>query len=160
MKIRNERLEGLLPQESVSKTVPADGQGFENLLAQQLGQDIGGTGAASSHVAGLNGLNPMLLAGQIESDASDDAELFSGILNQTDDLLGAWEQYAKTLGSSDQVGGKSAWAMLAGMDAKIQGLRADMGKLGTQNSGLDAVINELDVLTTTEKFKFNRGDYQ
>ena len=159
MKIRNERLEGLLPQESVQRTVPTGGQGFEDMLARQLGQEAGGIGASTSPIAGLGGINPLLIAGQVETEASEDAELLSGLANQTDDLLGAWEQYAATLGSGqDSV--KSAWSMLTGMDARIQDLRAEAGKTGTRGEGLNAVLNELEVLTATEKFKFNRGDYQ
>jgi hypothetical protein len=157
MKIRNERLEGLMPQVSAPKAEPADRKDFEDMLARQLGQEAGVVSTPDLPLAGLGGIDPMLLADQIESD--DDAGLLSGLAGQTDDLLGDWEQYAATLGSGEN-GVKSAWAMLAGMDARVQGLRAEMGKLGTRAQGLGAVINELEVLTATEKFKFNRGDYQ
>ena len=159
MKIHNERLEGLPPQEVAPKAVPSkaappDGRDFEEMLARQLEREAGG--APAPPLAGLGSLNPLLLADQIEPD---DAALLSGLAGQTEDLLGAWDQYAATL-VSGETSAKSAWAMLAGLDARVQGLRAGIGKLGTQGQGLDAVLNELEVLAATEKFKFNRGDYQ
>ena len=156
MKIRNDRLEGLPAPEFAPKAATADGRDFENMLAQQLAKEAGGVNTLHPPVPGLGKLDPMLLAAQIESD---DAELLSGLVSQTDDLLGAWEQYAAALGSGE-AGTKSAWAMLAGMDARVQGLRAGMDRLGAQGQGLGAVINELEVLAATETFKFNRGDYQ
>ena len=156
MKIRNERLEGLLPQEFAPKAIPAEGRDFENMLARQLEQKAGGVNAPDLPIAGLKGIDPLLLVDQVEPY---EAGLLSGLVSQTDDLLDAWGQYVAILGSGE-ASAKSVWAMLTGMDARVQDLRAGMDKLGAQGQGLGAVINELEVLTATEKFKFNRGDYQ
>lgn len=159
MKIRNDRLGGLFHQDSAVKTVPADGQGFENLLTRQLGQDIDAE-APRPAVTGLNhGLEAMLFAAPAETQTSEDAGQLPDFLAQADTLLGAWDQYATDL-ASGQMSVKSAWGMLNGMDDRIRGLRGEMGKLGGQTGDLEAVINELEVLTVTEKFKLNRGDYQ
>jgi hypothetical protein len=126
------------------------------MLARQIGQEADGVSTPNLHLAGLGGFDPLLLADQSEPD---DAALFFSLANRTDDLLGAWERYVATLGSGE-TSAKSVWGMLAGMDARVQDLRAEMDKLGAQGQGLGVVINELEVLTATEKFKFNRGDYQ
>ena len=157
MKISNERLEGLLPQEFGPKAVPGSGRDFENVLALQLEQGTDGISPPNPPLAGPGGFAPLRLA-EVETE-NDDAALISGLVSEADDLLGVWEQYVATLGSGE-VSAKFAWGMLAGMDARVQSLRAEMDKLGGQGQGLGAVINELEVLAATEKFKFNRGDYQ
>ncbi len=152
MKIQNDRIEGFLPQEHTQKTT-ADRKAFEEMLSQQLGQ---GQNTAPS-ISGMQNLDALMIMGGTGLEGTaEDAEL-AGLFTQAEELLGDWEAYAKTLGAGQD---KAAWSQLAGLDTRIQGLRGEVGQLGSRGEGLDAVLNELEVLTATEKFKFNRGDYQ
>jgi len=155
MKISSDRLEGLLPQEHIHKTA-GDGKAFEDLLAQQLGQGQASEAAVSS--TGAKTIDPLLFVNSTdETQASAEEAMLAGMFDQADGLLHDWEDYAKSLGSGQD---KAAWNLLTGLDSRIKDLRGDVGQLGARGNGLDAVLNELEVLTATEKFKFNRGDYQ
>jgi hypothetical protein len=50
--------------------------------------------------------------------------------------------------------------MLCGMEDQVGLLRDNLNKSGAGSEELEAVVNELEVLAATEKFKLNRGDYQ
>jgi len=151
MRIEN-RIEGLLPQEHAQKSA-TDRKAFEDMLVQQLGQ---GQPGEVANLAG-SGLDALQILGGVNVEAPEEDALLSGLLSQAEDLLGTWENYAKSLGAGQD---KAAWNLLSGLDVSIKGLRGEVGQLGARGQGLDAVLNELEVLAATEKFKFNRGDYQ
>ena len=48
---------------------------------------------------------------------------------------------------------------MQGIDGQVSALKTNTAAVRGQNEGLDSLVNELDVMTATEKFKFNRGDY-
>ena len=72
-------------------------------------------------------------------------------------LLEAWDQYAASL--SDGGSQKNAWTQLLGMDDQVRALRGSLGGLGESNPALENIVNELEIMAATEKFKLNRGDY-
>jgi hypothetical protein len=55
----------------------------------------------------------------------------------------------------DGSGLREAHAALQDMQGQVDGLKA----AAKDQPGLQSIVNELDVLTRTEQFKFNRGDY-
>ena len=86
-----------------------------------------------------------------------DASLLKTIAGQASGLLEAWDQYAASL--SDGGSQKNAWTQLLGMDDQVRALRGSLGGLGESNPALDNIVNELEIMAATEKFKLNRGDY-
>lgn len=62
-------------------------------------------------------------------------------------------------GAGDQGSLKQAYELLQGIDGQVAALKDSTTTLRGQSSGFDSLLNELEVLTTTEKIKFNRGDY-
>ncbi|WP_022656657.1 hypothetical protein [uncultured Desulfovibrio sp.] len=169
MKINTEQLEALLRQRERQATT-TQGQagrsgGFDAILARQLGD-----GAEQAHAAG--GLLPtgsaqaglisqLLLDGAEQSRAADpDAEILQGALARASDALDLWDSYAKTLGSPAGGGSlRDAYALLEGIDSQVAGIRRDAAGVRGKNPGFDSLLNELEVMTAAEKFKFNRGDY-
>ncbi len=173
MKINNEQLEALLrQQEQSSGTVRkpgGQGAGFEAALAEQLG--LGGVGASSTaegtpsigsmQTAQASMISQMLLGATGEADETNPTEdVLKDAFNQASGTLDMWDSYVSTLGSAGNNGSlRQAYALLQGIDGQVASLKENTAGLRGQNPGLDTLVNNLEVLATTEKFKFNRGDY-
>lgn len=170
MEINTEQLEALLRQQEQQVTTARrqTGQsgGFDAILAQQLGTGAEQANAAASPLspgaaqAGM--ISQMLLNGAGQSQAADpDAEILQEAFNQASGTLDLWDSYAKTLGSSSSGAGslRDAYALLQGIDSQVAQLKQGTAGVRGQNPGFDSLLNELEVMTATEKFKFNRGDY-
>ena len=70
------------------------------------------------------------------------------------------DRQVTTLGDAGKNGSlRQAYALLQGIDGQVASLKENTAGLRGQNPGLDTLVNNLEVLATTEKFKFNRGDY-
>lgn len=167
MNIRTDYLETLQRQQETNRKnteVPAGADGFAALFSQEIGQN-GQAGAAgvvdasrpANHGASLEAA--MLVSGMgIPAAAEEgDASLLKTIAGQASGLLEAWDQYAAAL--SDGGSQKNAWTQLLGMDDQVRALRGSLGGLGESNPALENIVNELEIMAATEKFKLNRGDY-
>lgn len=168
MEISTQHVEGLLAQqqrqaEALSKKKGQEGQ-FDVILTKELGDASKAAEAerstitANSAQAGL--ISQMLLGSTEESQADPDLAVLEQAFIQASGTLDLWETYAKTLGSNGASSSlKDAFAMLQGIDSQVSQIRQDTASVRGKNPGLDSLLNELEVLTATEKFKFNRGDY-
>lgn len=164
MKITNEQLLALQQNEPLRKESNV-AEGFESLLADKLGsaQTQGITsqaGIASGIVTGN-----MLTATQ---DLSREAALartdiaamqMQNVAMSIDSAFSAMEKYADEIGSSEEDSLKKAYGLLEGMSNQVSGLRSAYPNMEKTHPELATMVNELDVMTTTEMFKFNRGDY-
>ena len=182
MKIRSDSLDALLRQEQLGKGVhtPIPGGGteaFSKLLAQQglLEEGQAGTGAGPLPPGARSGLlDPMLLSslgnaagtGSTEETGGADALertilnqglTLEGLSGQAASLVDGFANYADSLRSGASA--RDAWAQLSAMTGSLQNLRQGLSTLAVPNQGLEAVVNELEVLAATETFKLNRGDY-
>ena len=170
MKINNEQLEALLRQQNqtsgvTSRQTRPEGA-FDAVLGMQLGLADGAPPPPSAAAAGPAGpaaqasmISQMLLASQTEA-ANPDEDAIQSAFVQASGTLDMWDEYVNALSASGQGGSlRDAYALLEGIDGQVAGLKAGAAGVRGQNAGLDALINELDIMTTTEKFKFNRGDY-
>ena len=172
MKI-NEELERLLGTEAFrqqTRTVGnSGGDGFESLLTRQLAQG-GQSGAdnpdllralgdplrlANLDVMTLGGLN----AAENAADSNGDEALLESLTAGLASGLDGLDNYAAGLDDRSSDGLRRAWNALENLDGALAGLLQDLGRLSQPNAELESMLNELEVLATTEKFKFNRGDY-
>ena len=167
MKIRSEHLDALLQQEQTRRKQPADAGGFDELLSQQLGEAgeaQEGLPAVPPPGARAGGVSPLLLQG-VEATAATsaveeaDASSVASAADSIGGLLDGWGAYAEELGKSGSGGLRNAYAMLEGLDGQLRSLREQSPDLASRHPGLASLVNDLEVMTTTEKFKFNRGDY-
>lgn len=163
MNIRTDYLETLQRQQETSRKsqeVPAGADGFAALFSQEIGQ-TGAPGATeapwpANRSAGLDAaMLVSVMGGSAEADS--DASLLRSITGQASGLLEAWDQYAVAL--SEGGSQKNAWTRLLGMDDQVRALRGSLGGLGESNPALETIVNELEIMSATEKFKLNRGDY-
>ncbi len=170
MKIGTEQLEALQRQEQTQRktTGGASAAGdFGALLSQELAGAEAAQSAAPVAPPGAAGIDPLLMAsstGNVDGvdAASADATGLDQAMAQLDGLLNNWEAYARELGQGASSGGlRGAYSMLQGIDSSLRDLKQAMPNLSDHegHEGLAAVVNELEVMAATEKFKFNRGDY-
>lgn len=83
------------------------------------------------------------------------------IMENLDNLLAEWENYAGKLSgaSPGDSGLKEAYGVLEGISTGVKELKAKAPELVDKNPGLKSMIDELEILATTEQIKFVRGDY-
>ncbi len=163
MKISTEQLSALLAQQELqSKRQMTGAEGFDSLLNQEL-QNAGAGNLASMPPPGVGtGIIGQILMGE-SSGEMEKADPFESIMQQAfSDATGTmelWESYTKALSDSSQTGLREAYGVLQGIDSKMAALKESTASIKGRNPGLDSVMNELEVMAFTEKFKFNRGDY-
>ena len=168
MKVTNDQLEALLRQQSqtpgTTRAQTAQG-GFEAALSEQMGlENAVASSAFPTAAAGQTSQASMIsqmLLGSTQSESVDvDEDVIQSAFSQASGTLDMWDSYVNALGSSGQNGSlREAYSLLQGIDGQVSALKNSTASVRGQNAGLDSLVNELDVMTTTEKIKFNRGDY-
>lgn len=160
MKIQTNQLDALLRQEQLTKSASQPRESFGSFLTQEIGQ---GKGEVSQMLPppGAGIIDPLMLTSREETSSSDtmDGDIATTLMGQADSALSTLDAYSQTVNSA-KVSGRGAWELLGSLDSQIAAMRGNLSKMSTSASqGLDSVVNELEVIAATEKFKFNRGDY-
>lgn len=160
MKIQNDQLTAL--QQTAAKTAGAkegkDGSdAFAALLAREVGDDQSsqGLGLVAPPLAGYSALD---VSGLQDEATGQFSEQERAVMKNMNSLLAKWEDYADQLASvagKDSL--KQAYGVLENIETGVQQLKDDLPS--DANAGLGSLVNELEVMTMTEKIKFNRGDY-
>lgn len=164
MEINTQQMEALLHLQEQQAQLPRKQQsgsapGFEELLARQLGQDIplnalDITGNARTSTFA----HPILESGDSAEATDPDTAVLQAAFDQASGALDLWDSYTRTLGTSTSDSAlRDAWGLLEGIDAQVAQLRDNPAR--ARSSALDSMLNELEILAATERFKFNRGDY-
>ena len=78
-------------------------------------------------------------------------------MNQVDQLLSKWENYAAGL-EKPEADLRGLYATLQEISRQIKELKENFN-LNSQKPELKSILEELEIMTTTEEIKFNRGDY-
>lgn len=164
MEIDTQQLEGLLRAQEQQATLlrknPEQGSGFEALLSRQLGAVAATTTDESvlAQVAQNGALAPVLLAPAAEETVDPDTAVLQAAFDQASGALDLWDSYASLLGTSaSSTALRDAWGLLENIDSQVAQIRSNPAL--PRSAGLESILNELEIMTTTEKFKFNRGDY-
>ncbi|MGE4553681.1 MAG: hypothetical protein AB7D57_11245 [Desulfovibrionaceae bacterium] len=157
MKIHPDQIEGIRQTQPSERTSRSDAAaGFEDILGQEVSRT--GEEAQSGLSAGTVGsaatprVNPLWALNQVSEVGADDAATPE---EQVQAVLDGFDAYADDLRAPDGSGLKDAYAELEDIEATV----ADLKQSVPADSNLGGLVNELDVLAATEKFKFNRGDY-
>lgn len=163
MEINTQQMEALLHLQEQQAQLPRKqsnhAQGFETLLNEQLGRETPQItpDIASGALASI--YPPAMLEGADNSEAVDpDSAVLQAAFEQASGALDLWDSYRRTLGTSTtDTALRDAWNLLEGIDAQMSQLRDNPAR--ARSSALDSILKELEVMATTERFKFNRGDY-
>ncbi|MEG1610833.1 MAG: hypothetical protein RR317_06585 [Bilophila sp.] len=163
MNIRTDYLEALKrlePQPQKPASV-SGGEGFAALFSQEIGRPDQAATLMTAPGVRAGSIDPALfvntLNGTEQAEDTEDANLLDALTGQASGLLDSWDSYAGNLAKG--ASSRTAWTALSGMDSQLQALRGALPGLSKNNPGLESVVNELEIMTATEKFKFNRGDY-
>lgn len=159
MKIERSIYERLAAEQAQRQARRLDGGGFGALLAREL--DKTSARLDPSQVA-LNTSTVQQL-GATDDDsrwtAGNDNSGTQQLAASVDQVLNDLERYANRLGSQSSDGDlKEAYEVLDRISSTVDALRKDASALNA-NPELRAMVDELGILTVTETFKFNRGDY-
>lgn len=160
MKITTEQLRALQENEARRTQQPQAAGDFSDLLTRQLGSD---SSAPALDAAGLDRplappavLSPNLV--QLSADAEATA-LSEEAGTRMESMFDTLENYAGEMARNDGADMRSAYATLQQMSSQIAEFKDRFPNAATEQPEMSSMLNELDVLTTTEIFKFNRGDY-
>ncbi|MCL2123672.1 MAG: hypothetical protein FWH34_06230 [Desulfovibrionaceae bacterium] len=163
MKVRMEQLNALLQQEQAAQKAQSKGEGFEALLAKELRQPGGGAQGTPPPSPGTQAgvISQMLLEPFDQTEPVDPLEdALQQSFQQASGLLDSLNAYVSALSARGADGNlKAIYPLLEGLEQQMGMLKQGAMPLEEKHVGLASLINELEVLTTTEKFKFNRGDY-
>jgi len=158
-----EELNALLQQEQAGQKAQPKGEGFDAMLAKELRQPGGGAQGTLPPPPGAQAgvIGQMLLDPQAQAEAADPLdEALQQSLQQASGLLDSMNAYVNALSARGADGSlKAIYPLLEGMEQQMDALKQGAAPLETKHAEFAGLINELEVLTTTEKFKFNRGDY-
>ncbi len=162
MKVRTDVMTPLEQQE-LERARKRDETGkFDEMLAQEVQKATphqqGSSGAASSlsEVAAAGQLHAVQTTAPVENLSATERTVMENI----DSLLSKWENYAQTLSMpvADE-GLRQAYGVLENIHDQVLQLKAAAPDLERRSPSLKSMVDELEILTVTEQFKFNRGDY-
>ncbi|MDD4951027.1 MAG: hypothetical protein PHV85_00630 [Desulfovibrionaceae bacterium] len=154
MKIHPEHIEGVRQdrQDRAGKTrVKAPEESFGDLLDKELSKT-----SARPAVAAANArpIQPLL---KTEALAGVQSGTNEAVAERVDGLLDKWQAYADGLRSG--TGLREAYGLLEDISGGLKGLKDDWPSLAESEPRLQELVDELDILSVTERMKFNRGDY-
>jgi len=154
MKIHPDQIEGVQPEQTQRKSkTKQSGQAFGDLLNQEVAK--GDAPAPAQGLVPPQIVNPLIATEAASGVQRTDAAAVTG---QVESILDKWDSYAATL-AGPQAGLKSAYGTLDEIAAEVTTLKNERPDLAASHPDLQSIVDELDTLTATERFKFNRGDY-
>lgn len=155
MNINTEYVEALQKQQETFRktTETPSGDGFARVFSKEINR----TEVAPAQQAGRSAaIDPAMLVSPVASrNDAENSTLLENITGQASGILDAWDRYAGNLASGGSQ--KAAWTSLLGLDEQVQALRGSMK--GLNDPALESVVNELEIMAATEKFRLSRGDY-
>lgn len=157
MRINTEQITQIVQQGTAAKASAKTADGFHNLLSQQIELQSKST-AEGTLPPGARSIafDPRLAAdqqsAQTEINPDQVADELEGILDQ-------WETYSAQIGTESTPDLKGAFGTLQELAHNLATLKQTAPSLQSDFPELDSVRNELEVMTVTEQFKLNRGDY-
>jgi hypothetical protein len=157
MKIHPDQIKALNKEQAkTEQQKPAEGK-FGDVLAQEVQKD-----QATGETAKSGGVKPLqapFRAGMVEPVGAEHIPRGREIMQNLDNLLAEWEDYAGKLSGASEAGLKDAYGVLEGISSGVKELKDKTPDLGERHPGLKSMIDELEILATTERIKFVRGDY-
>lgn len=152
MKVTNELERILLEQQSAQtkKTKNANDVDFAKVLNEQFKiQEASAKGiemptSSNQAISGFAGMESITVG-----------DISGALLTTMKDTMNVFTSYTKSLVTDK----KSAWAQLDNVSVNLDSLRKTNPNLAERDPEMHTMLNEMEVLATTEKFKFNRGDY-
>ncbi|MDR0826896.1 MAG: hypothetical protein LBN33_03335 [Desulfovibrio sp.] len=148
---------------------------FDAVLNRELGEaDPAQSGALSETPSGVArpllpgaeaslGIGAKALAGTrldagIETGGKDPDSLAEEV-RMFEGMLGSFEDYAEQLALEDRADLRNAFSSLQNVRKQLEDFKTRFAASANEAGAAAELLNEMDVLATTEIIKFNRGDY-
>ena len=160
MKITNEQLR--IMQESELRKAQQQGKPsgeFGELLARHLDEGQAQSAVSPAGTSFTPVQNAVQLPGAEQAAATTGSLSSNDAAIRMDGMFSSFERYAEQLAQGQTGSLREAYNLLQDVSGQIAGFKAEFPNAGEDMPEMTALLNELDVLTTTETFKFNRGDY-
>ncbi|MBQ7617532.1 MAG: hypothetical protein IJS50_01530 [Desulfovibrio sp.] len=139
---------------------------FESLLAEALNSQNGSQAASLDGVVSPRteqaAMISQMLLNPIDQNngQATDSEIVQYAFDSASGTLDLWDSYTRTIRtSSDHNSLRDAYSILESIGSQVEQLKTNTASLKNPAPGLNSIINQLDVMATTERVKFNRGDY-
>jgi hypothetical protein len=169
MKIQNTQPLGIQePELQRAKNPQAPGE-FDRLFNREVQSDAAEQAKDAARAAetrtGLHDIgNPALLEARNARESAATARFAEQAQREADaqemeGMFAALDSYAGQLAQNGKANMRQAYSLLENLAGSIADFRARHAGMEQNQPELAALVNELDVLATTETFKFNRGDY-
>lgn len=153
-----EQITSIAKQGQATKAPKRAADGFHNLLSQELElQSKSATEAMLPPGTRSIAFDPRLNADQ--QGASQAAVDPHKVADELEGILGQWEKYSTQISTQGSPDLKGAFGTLKELAYNLATLKQSAPSLQSDFPELDNVRNELEVMTVTEQFKLNRGDY-
>jgi hypothetical protein len=160
MKIQNEQLRALREAEAGKPKKTRPGEAFDRLLNREVRKE-NAQQTAESAPAPRNMPNPALIGAQaaLESAApTSGPEALESAAQEMEGMFATLDSYAGQLALDGKADLRQAYALLENLTGRIADFKS-RHMTGESATPLAPLLHELEVLTTTETIKFNRGDY-
>ncbi|MDR1660562.1 MAG: hypothetical protein LBR94_09575 [Desulfovibrio sp.] len=167
MKIRPDQLNILPPAQGTTTAAPGGQTKTSNVFGDILAEEQlranaeRGDSAVAPPPPGAGRtdlVRNMLLEGSEEGrPVNPEDAVLNEAFSQVSGTLDALDKYSVSLGSARSL--REAHSLLDDIGSRVAGLEKDAGTLRAQYPALDSLLNELKIISVTEKIKFNRGDY-
>lgn len=161
MKISNEQLRIMQESEllKAQQQVRPGGE-FGEFFARQLEQENARSVVSQAGASLVSSQGAVrLLDIEQGGDAARGLVSVESAANRLDGMFADFERYAQQIAQAQGNNLREAYQTLQTVSDQVAGFKADFPGVGEQMPQLASLLNELDVLATTETFKFNRGDY-
>ncbi len=168
MNIRTQNIEALLSQQELqakksAATQSGAGVGFAQAFAEEaaLGGAVQGAQQQATPIGVQTSLVQQMLVQNVEAaSASGMTSSTQDVIEQASATLDMWESYANQLQTPGTQGNlRQAHTLLEGIESQVSSLKVSSEEALKQNPELASLVNELEVMSVTERIKFNRGDY-
>jgi len=161
MKIQPDQIVPVRESGKTQQARSSSASDFGEILAREVG-----TGQQATSTQGLSSLSAlagltqaMATQGTQAAQATDPETERQAVMDNVDGILNQWEKYSGELAGSDGAALRQAYGTLETIQNDVQKLKDEHPGLAESSPQLSSLVNELEVMTVTEKIKFNRGDY-
>ncbi|MCK9240704.1 hypothetical protein [Desulfocurvus sp.] len=160
MKIHPDQIRATEQEQARARRAAEADAGFGDLLAREVGKTREQDAAQPAAPPPGAGLSTMVLAAQAAAGVGENTDSGQSVMDSLDTLMNEWEEYAARLQEpSASLNLRQANGVLEHIERGVASIKDRYPGLGDEAPGLQAVVDEMEILAVTERIKFNRGDY-
>lgn len=158
MKITSEQLDALKQAQEHKKADSTSPEAFQKLLAQEARRAESTQTTSQAALRPPGGANELYATIQASQTGAPDNHSEPTVMDKMDSVLNRWENYAQLIGGTPP-DLRQSYQLLESISRDLGELDHTLPEIGQAAEQLRPILDELEILTMTERVKFNRGDY-